>query len=90
MFISSHTGQLRGHSGKLFKCRPRLDIRKYFFSQWVDELWNLLTPDTVSQEKVDALKTNLRVVTNVKGDLPDQLGSSHSLWQGEAGGKRGV
>ncbi len=33
MFTSSHTGQLRGHSEKTCVTRPRLDIRKHFFSQ---------------------------------------------------------
>jgi len=32
--------KLKGHNKKLTKARPRLDIRKYFFSQRVINRWN--------------------------------------------------
>ena len=56
MFTPSHTGQLRGHSEKIFKEQCRLDTRKYFFTQRVVKPWNKLSQDAVSQTKVDAFK----------------------------------
>ena len=65
MFTPSHTGQLHGHSEKIFKPRPRLDIKKYFFTQRVIDPWNQLLEDTVSQEKIQDFKKILRVITKV-------------------------
>ena len=61
MFTPSHTGQLRGHSEKIFKEQCRLDTRKYFLTQRVVKPWNKQSQDTVSQTKVDAFKKILRV-----------------------------
>ncbi len=61
MFTPSHTGQLRGHSEKIFKEQCRLDTRKYFFTQRVVKPWNKLSQDAVSQTKADAFKKILRV-----------------------------
>ena len=63
MFTSSHTGQLRGHSEKIFVTRPRLDICKYLFSQRVIEPLNSLPEDTLSQENVKDFKKILRIMT---------------------------
>ncbi len=40
------TSRLRGHSLKLKKERPRLDLRKFTFSQRVVNMWNDLPADT--------------------------------------------
>ena len=47
---------LRGHDKKLRKARPRLDIRKYFFSQTVVNRWNGLPAKVVNSKSVNAFK----------------------------------
>jgi len=51
----NHHG-LRGHGMKLTKERPRLDTRKYFFSQRVVNWWNRLPAKVVSAETVNGFK----------------------------------
>ena len=46
----------RGNSKKIKKQRFKLDIRKYFFSQRVINLWNQLTDDIVECESLDNFK----------------------------------
>ena len=48
--------KLRGHDKKLTKARPRLDIRKYFFSQRVVNSWNRLPAIVVNSKSVNAFK----------------------------------
>jgi len=48
--------KLRGHDKKLTKARPRLDIRKYFFSQSVVNRWNRLPAKVVNSKSVNAFK----------------------------------
>ena len=60
------TGSTRGHSKKLKKQERVLDARKYFFSNRVFELWNKLSEETVSSEKLDTFKKMLdRDMTNL-------------------------
>ena len=60
------TGSTRGHSKKLKKQNGVLDARKYFFSNRVFELWNKLSEETVSSEKLDTFKKMLdRDMTNL-------------------------
>ncbi len=40
LFQMADTSRLRGHSLKLKKERPRLDLRKFTFSQRVVNMWN--------------------------------------------------
>ena len=47
---------LRGHGKKLNKERPRLDIRKFFFSQRAVNGWNRLPATVVNAESVNAFK----------------------------------
>lgn len=49
----------RGHSLKLFKPGCRLDVRKYFFSHRVIEVWNSLPEEVVSSATVDRFKSKL-------------------------------
>ena len=51
--LSSCEYNLRGHSMKLSKQRPSIDVRKFFFRQRVVNEWNLLP-----QEVVDATSVN--------------------------------
>ena len=48
--------ELRGHSRKLFKPGPNLDIRKYFFSQRVIDKWNSLTEEEVTAPNTRVFK----------------------------------
>jgi len=48
--------KLRGHDKKLTKARPRMDIRKYFFSQRVVNSWNGLPAKVVNSKSVNAFK----------------------------------
>ena len=47
---------LRGHSKKLHKPGPNLDVRKYFFSHRVIDKWNGLTEEEVSAPNTRTFK----------------------------------
>jgi len=49
----------RSNSYKLDKHRPKYDLRKFFFSERVVELWNSLPPSVVQAETVDTFKNRL-------------------------------
>jgi len=51
----NHHG-LREHGMKLTKERPRLDTKKYFFSQRVVNVWNRLPAKVVSAETVNGFR----------------------------------
>ena len=55
-FFELDTSATRGHSKKLKKQSFELDVRKYFFSNRIFELWNKLSEDTVSSKSLDAFK----------------------------------
>ena len=46
----------RSNSYKLVKHRPKYDLRKFFFSERVVELWNSLPPSVVQAETVNTFK----------------------------------
>ena len=58
-FFTPGTSFTRGHSKKLFKPRPRLDIRKNFFSLRVIEDWNSLPQHLIDSEDLDDFKAGL-------------------------------
>ena len=49
----------RGHQFKIFKCRPRLNIRKYSFCMRVVDLWNGLPSSVLEAETVSAFERRL-------------------------------
>ena len=49
----------RGHSLKLAKNRSRLDIRKYFFTNRVVEVWNNLSDTIVTAPNVKTFERRL-------------------------------
>ena len=49
----------RGHKYKIFKSRPRLDIRKYSFCMRVVDTWNQLPSSVVEAETVSAFERRL-------------------------------
>ncbi len=58
-FTSSHTQQLRGHSKKIFKRRPRTNIGLNFFSHRVVDTWNALSDEAVTSDSVDSFKLKI-------------------------------
>jgi len=51
-WLLSVDSQTRGHSGKISKCRSKLNIRKYFFWERVVNRWNQLSQNDVDQTRV--------------------------------------
>ncbi|XP_072178742.1 uncharacterized protein [Diadema setosum] len=49
----------RGHSQKLAKTRPRLDVRKHFYSQRVVDSWNKLPEDVIQSQTLLTFKMKL-------------------------------
>jgi len=57
-FFSAATScyDLRGHNRRLVKIRPRLDARKYLFSQRIVTAWNNLPASVVHASSANAFK----------------------------------
>ncbi len=51
IFQMTDTSRLRGHSLKMKKVRPRLDLRKFTFSQRAVNMWNDLPADIVTNDE---------------------------------------
>src|SRR6218665_2186914 len=58
-FFKKTTGNLRGHSLKLYHKPVRLDITKFFFSQRIVDNWNRLPEEAVSASSLSAFKKKL-------------------------------
>ena len=58
LFTYSNTG-LRGHSKKLFLPRSNKNIKKYFFTNRIINLWNNLPEDVVSAGSMIAFERGL-------------------------------
>ncbi len=52
-------GSTRGHALKLHKQRPRLDIRKNYFSVRATDNWKSLPGNIIHAEKIDTFKAKL-------------------------------
>jgi len=48
----------RGHMARLSKPRCQKDVRKYFFSHWVINRWNVLDGETVSSSSINVFRIN--------------------------------
>ena len=57
-FIMDHR-KSRGHSYKIFKQRPRLNIRKYYFANRIVDEWNNLPREAVQAESVNSFKAKI-------------------------------
>ena len=66
MFQLVPDSRTRGHSLKLYKLRSRLDLRRHFFSERVVDRWNSLDEDTVSATSVNAFKSKLSHIRQIK------------------------
>ena len=55
-FKLNQNSRTRGHKYKFEKCRSKLDIRKYFFSQRVVNEWNNLPASVLEAESVNGFK----------------------------------
>jgi len=74
LFDIENIGRTRGHSLKLRKKRCRLDLRLYFFSERVVNLWNSLDEQSVTAVSVNSFKCNLeRLRRNSMGLFMDSL-----------------
>ena len=65
--LDTRVYNLRGHSKKLIKPRPSLDVRKYFFSHRVIDKWNDL-----SEEEVTAPNTRVFKLRYDKAEIERQ------------------
>ena len=68
-FRADNSDRTRGHSKKLVQERFKLDVRKYFFSQRVENRWNGLSEDVVSAGTVETFKKRLEELRMWKKDL---------------------
>ena len=67
----------RGHNLKLQKSCSRLDVRKYFFSQQVVNLWNNLPKEVVEAPSMDSFKSRLDKAWNSRYTLYTPLDPSN-------------
>jgi ribosome-associated toxin RatA of RatAB toxin-antitoxin module len=58
-FQLAKNSRTRGHKYKIIKASSRLDIRKYFFSQRVVNVWNELPVNVVEAESLNCFKNRL-------------------------------
>ena len=56
LIVPSISTRTRGHSKKLIKARPRLDIRKNFFTHRVVNNWNDLKQEVIDKNSTDSFK----------------------------------
>ena len=70
-FFVLDVSRTRGHSRKLYYPRPRLEVRKRFFSLRVIKCWNSLAEDTVSAPTLSKFKKFLH--RDLAQDLFDYL-----------------
>ena len=99
-FTLDRSGLTRGHSWKLKPITPRLDIRLYFFSYRVVNVWNSLSPSTVGIASIHrTLIHRTSIHRSVNSSQRQFIGStihrasihrqlaSHKLHRGIASGK---
>jgi len=59
-------GRTRGHSKKLRKKRFNIDLRKYFFTDRIINIWNALDNRTVTSATLNSFKNGLERLWNSK------------------------
>jgi len=59
-------GRTRGHSRKLHKKRFNTDLRKYFFTDRIVNIWNALDDRTVTSATLNSFKNGLERLRNSK------------------------
>ena len=59
MIPGSHSHITRGHDVRLRKSRAKYDLRKYFFSNRVVNVWNSLPGRVVNADSVNCFKSRL-------------------------------
>ena len=65
---TNKTVTTRGHEYKIYKQDARLDLGKYFFSQWVIEVWNNLPHKAVKVVNVNTFKFHIEpIMKNTRG-----------------------
>ena len=68
MFIMN-TNITRGHELKIYKQRTRLNIRKFFFSQRVIDIWNNLPSSAVKAVSINQFKSAINPIMKNSGGL---------------------
>ena len=66
MLAAGSTYATRGHDFRLQKIRARYDLRKYYFTNRVVNMWNSLSSYVVSAESVNCFKNRLDSFWNKK------------------------
>ncbi len=76
---STNTGQLRGHSKKLFLQRSRLAVRENAFSLRVVPIWDKLPEDVVSAPDINAFKNKLDIFMSNQDIMFDDFRANVNL-----------
>lgn len=82
----SSTEHTRGHQHKLLKRRVRYDLRKYFFTERITNMWNSLPDVAVNASTVNQFKNNLdkhlrnqEIMYDYKAELSGVLSRSNNI-----------
>ena len=67
LFFSLSSTELTGHDFKLYKLQANLDVRKYFFSNKVIDIWNSMPVNMVNNNMTDNLKKKFHCFFKVRG-----------------------
>jgi len=62
-FRLSHVNNTRGHSATVLKNHCSLDLRRFFFSERVIDLWNSLPQHVIDPAGINAFKNGLFLVS---------------------------
>ena len=69
----------RGNCKKIKKQRFNLDIRKFFFSQRIINLWNKLDNDLIESDSLDTFKQKLDIYLYDEGRICIELYNHNKL-----------
>ena len=67
VFFKLSSTHLRGHELKIYKPRTQLDVRKYFFSIRVIDVWNSLPGSVIHSNTVNTFKVKIDCLLKNRG-----------------------